>query len=91
MELNIPAMRGVGGSLIYLVDRYEGPDSRVSIYDIDFQPIAGAPSRPQGLGLKRIDHLKLLARYRGRMQVGPEFLGAHLQFPGDTIRSPTLA
>src|SRR6266480_4073675 len=38
MELNIPAIEGIGGSLIYLVDRY-GPST---IYDVDFTPIAGA-------------------------------------------------
>src|SRR2546421_6839414 len=32
MELNIPAIRGIGGSLIYLVDRY----GEHSIYDVDF-------------------------------------------------------
>ena len=34
MELNIPAIEGIGGSLIYLVDRY-GPQG--SIYDVDFR------------------------------------------------------
>src|SRR5688572_13403026 len=33
MELNIPAIKGIGGSVVYLVDRY-GPDR--SIYDVDF-------------------------------------------------------
>src|SRR5687768_12016307 len=33
MELNIPAIRGIGGSLIYLVDRY---GAGRSIYDVDF-------------------------------------------------------
>ena len=33
MELSIPAIRGIGGGLIYFVDRY-GDD--LSIYDIDF-------------------------------------------------------
>jgi 4-hydroxyphenylpyruvate dioxygenase len=33
MELNIPAIRGIGGSVIYLVDRY---GDRGSIYDVDF-------------------------------------------------------
>jgi 4-hydroxyphenylpyruvate dioxygenase len=37
MELNIPAIEGIGGSLIYLVDRRAGP----SIYDIDFRMEAG--------------------------------------------------
>jgi 4-hydroxyphenylpyruvate dioxygenase len=32
MELNIPAIRGIGGSLIYLVDRYGDR----TIYDVDF-------------------------------------------------------
>jgi len=31
MELNIPALEGIGGSLIYLVDRYSNP----TIYDVD--------------------------------------------------------
>src|SRR5204863_1993458 len=40
MELNIPAIKGIGDSLIYLVDRYPGsraePNSSVSIYDVAF-------------------------------------------------------
>ena len=38
MELNIPAIRGIGGSLIYLVDRY----GERSIYDVDFVPLGNA-------------------------------------------------
>jgi len=38
MELNIPAIEGVGGSVIYLVDRY----GEHSIYDVDFVPIDAA-------------------------------------------------
>jgi 4-hydroxyphenylpyruvate dioxygenase len=53
MELNIPAIEGVGGSLIYLVDRQTGP----SIYDIDFVMLPGAESAPVGAGLLEIDHL----------------------------------
>jgi len=53
MELSIPAIEGIGGSLIYLVDRYGSQ----SIYDIDFVPIAGANQHPQGNGLSYIDHL----------------------------------
>ncbi len=52
MELNIPSIRGIGGSLIYLVDRYGGP----SIYDVDFVGVEPpADVRPAGLTL--IDHL----------------------------------
>ena len=52
MELNIPAIRGVGGSLIYLVDHGSGP----SIYDIDFEPVEDAGDK-SGAGLTIIDHL----------------------------------
>jgi 4-hydroxyphenylpyruvate dioxygenase len=52
MELNIPSIRGIGGSLIYLVDRYGAN----SIYDIDFVPVAAAED-PAGPGLQLIDHL----------------------------------
>ncbi len=53
MELCIPAIEGIGGSLIYLVDRYGEQD----IYGIDFVPIAGVDQHPQGVGLTLIDHL----------------------------------
>ncbi len=53
MELNIPAIRGIGRSLIYLVDRYGDR----SIYDVDFVPIDDATERPLGVGLTSIDHL----------------------------------
>ena len=42
MELNIPAVHGVGSSRIYFVDRYE----RFSIYDVDFVPIPGVNPHP---------------------------------------------
>ncbi|MDE2357503.1 MAG: 4-hydroxyphenylpyruvate dioxygenase, partial [Alphaproteobacteria bacterium] len=41
MELNIPAIEGIGGSNLYLVDRYGAQ----AIYDVDFKPIEGAPQR----------------------------------------------
>ena len=53
MELNIPAIRGVGGSLIYLVDRYANP----SIYDVDFVRFENAPPTVEGAGLTHVDHL----------------------------------
>lgn len=42
MELNIPAIHGVGGTRIYLVDRWR----EFSIYDVDFVPIPGAERNP---------------------------------------------
>jgi 4-hydroxyphenylpyruvate dioxygenase len=62
MELNIPAIQGIGGSLIYLVDRY-GPST---IYDVDFVPLPGAEPVPFGVGLAQIDHLTHNV-HRGRM------------------------
>ncbi|HEY1752807.1 MAG TPA: 4-hydroxyphenylpyruvate dioxygenase [Caulobacteraceae bacterium] len=53
MELNIPAIEGIGGSNLYLVDRYGAE----AIYDVDFRPIDGAPKRVEGRGLTYIDHL----------------------------------
>jgi 4-hydroxyphenylpyruvate dioxygenase len=53
MELNIPAIEGIGGSLIYLVDRY----GEHSIYDVDFVPIPGADAQAKGMGLVCVDHL----------------------------------
>src|ERR1700744_5461539 len=40
MELNIPCVEGIGGSLIYLVDRY----GERTIYDVDFLPVAAVGS-----------------------------------------------
>ena len=54
MELHIPAIRGIGHSLIYLIDRY-GDD--LTIYDIDFVFEPGAERYPPGAGFHTIDHL----------------------------------
>ena len=63
MELRLPAIRGIGGSLIYLIDRY-GED--LSIYDIDFVFEPGGDRHPAGAGLRLIDHLTHNV-YGGRM------------------------
>ena len=67
MELNIPAIKGVGGSLIYLVDRY----GEQSIYDVDFRRIASAAAKSP-VGLTLIDHLTHNVR-RGQMNVWSSF------------------
>ena len=79
MELNIPAIKGIGDSLLYFVDRWRGKNGAapgvigdISIYDVDFEPIAGAPARPQGFGLTMIDHLTHNV-HRGRMKEWAEF------------------
>ncbi|MFM7784954.1 MAG: 4-hydroxyphenylpyruvate dioxygenase [Gammaproteobacteria bacterium] len=63
MELKLPAIRGIGGAILYLIDRYE---DGASIYDIDFRFLPGEPRRPVGHGLLEIDHLTHNV-YRGRM------------------------
>jgi 4-hydroxyphenylpyruvate dioxygenase len=52
MELNIPAIEGIGGSLVYLVDR----DGDRTIYDVDFVPVP-ASGQANIAGLTCIDHL----------------------------------
>ncbi|MFO1407334.1 MAG: 4-hydroxyphenylpyruvate dioxygenase [Steroidobacteraceae bacterium] len=62
MELNIPAIEGIGGSIVYLVDRY----GERTIYDVDFVPVAIPASA--GVGLTVIDHLTHNVR-RGNMNL----------------------
>src|SRR6516225_5946161 len=69
MELRLPAIKGIGGMPIYLIDRFE--DGK-SIYDIDFEFIEGIARRPAGHGLRLIDHLTHNV-YRGRMAFWADF------------------
>jgi 4-hydroxyphenylpyruvate dioxygenase len=68
MELLIPGIRGAGDSHIYFVDRH----GDLSIYDVDFTPIAGAdPHPPAVAGL----------HYFGVVQTAfPERTAAWLEF-----------
>ncbi len=63
MELRLPAIKGIGGAPLYLIDRFE---EGKSIYDIDFEFIKGVDRHPKGYGLKVIDHLTHNV-YKGRM------------------------
>ncbi|MCH7344721.1 4-hydroxyphenylpyruvate dioxygenase [Pelomonas sp. CA6] len=84
MELNIPAIKGIGDSLIYFVDRWQGKNGaqpgeigNISIYDVDFVPILDAQgkpvnARPAGHGLTYIDHLTHNV-FRGRMKEWADF------------------
>lgn len=57
MELRLPAIYGIGNSVLYFTDRYgDAPDAR-TIYDVDFLPLPGVDPAPRGVGLQRIDHL----------------------------------
>ncbi len=84
MELNIPAIKGIGDSLIYFVDRWRGKDGaqegaigNISIYDVDFEPLKdeqGNPieQNPPGAGLNYVDHLTHNV-HRGRMAEWADF------------------
>jgi len=63
MELHLPAIKGIGGAPLYLIDRFE--EGR-SIYDIDFDFIEGVDRHPVGHGFKIVDHMTHNV-YRGRM------------------------
>ena len=63
MELRLPAIEGIGGAPLYLIERYKEGEF---IYDIDFEFFDGVDRRPEGCRLKVIVHLKRNA-YRGRM------------------------
>jgi 4-hydroxyphenylpyruvate dioxygenase len=53
-SLDVPAVFGIGGSLLYFVDRY-GPDG--SVYSKEFEWIGEENPRPEGFGFFYLDHL----------------------------------
>ena len=78
-ELNIPAIKGIGDSIIYFIDQWRGKNGaqpgdigNIGFYDVDFQPlpnssgITGDALNPAGNGLTYIDHLTHNV-HRGRM------------------------
>jgi len=69
MELRLPAIKGIGGAPLYLIDRFE--DGK-SIYDIDFEWLPGRARHPVGHGFKVIDHLTHNV-YKGRMTFWSDF------------------
>ena len=91
MELNIPAIKGIGDSLIYFVDRWQGKGGakpgaigNISIYDVDFVPLLDAQGQPVdpnpvGHGLTEIDHLTHNV-FRGRMKEWSEFYERFFNF-----------
>ena len=63
MELKLPAIKGIGGAVLYLIDRH---NEGATLYDIDFDYLEGVDQNPEGLGFTDIDHLTHNV-YRGRM------------------------
>jgi 4-hydroxyphenylpyruvate dioxygenase len=78
-ELNIPAIKGIGDSIIYFVDRWrgkngakEGEIGNIGFFDVDFEPLPGATLDVPGNGLQLIDHLTHNV-HKGRMNEWAEF------------------
>ena len=82
-ELNIPAIKGVGDSRIYFVDRWHGKNGakpgdigNIGFFDVDFVPLPGVTTEdmltPHGHGLTYIDHLTHNV-HRGRMNEWADF------------------
>ncbi len=76
MELRLPAIRGIGGAPLYLIDRYEEGST---IYDIDFEFVDGVDTHPEGCGFYEIDHLTHNV-YRGRMEFWADFYEKFFNF-----------
>ena len=82
-ELNIPAIKGIGDSVIYLVDRWRGKNGatvgaigNIGFFDVDFEPLPGMEGKDAldrvGAGLTVIDHLTHNV-HRGRMSEWSDF------------------
>jgi 4-hydroxyphenylpyruvate dioxygenase len=78
-ELNIPAIKGLGDSLIYFIDRWRGKNGKqtgeignIGFYDVDFEPLPAAELSPVGHGLAYIDHLTHNV-HKGRMKEWADF------------------
>ena len=82
-ELNIPAIKGIGDSLIYFVDRWRGKNGAqpgdigdIGFYDVDFEALPGLAAAealaPEGHGLTYIDHLTHNV-HRGRLKEWADF------------------
>jgi 4-hydroxyphenylpyruvate dioxygenase len=67
-ELERPAIEGIGGSYLYLVDRYGAEQ----IYDVDFEPVPGVERDANSVGLHTLDHLTHNVN-RGRMNHWAQF------------------
>jgi 4-hydroxyphenylpyruvate dioxygenase len=74
-ELEIPAIEGIGGSYLYLVDRYGAEQ----IYDVDFEPVPGANRDANSAGLHTLDHLTHNVN-RGRMNHWARFYESIFNF-----------
>ena len=75
-ELRLPAIRAIGGAIIYFIDRFEDGSS---IYDIHFSYLEGVDRHPEGCGFNIIDHLTHNV-YKGRMDYWAEYYARLFNF-----------
>lgn len=73
-ELNVPAIYGIGDSLLYFVDQ----TAHSSIYEVDFEPF-NDPNPVRSVGLTAIDHLTHNV-YRGQMDHWAKFYEKFFNF-----------
>ena len=99
MELNIPAIHGVGGTRIYFIDRYR----EFSIYDVDFVPIPSVDAKPPAVAgmhffgivqyigaLRSEDWIKFYGELFG-MEVIPDEQRFGIMPAGKLLRAPGMA
>jgi len=99
MELNIPAIHGVGGTRIYFIDRYR----EFSIYDVDFVPIPSVDAKPPAVAgmhffgivqyigaLRSEDWIQFYGELFG-MEVIPDEQRFGIMPSGKLLRAPGLA
>jgi len=68
LALDVPAIEGIGGSVLYMVDKY-GDESA---YEDEYEPIPGADQTPRGVGLMYVDHLTHNV-YKGEMDTWRDY------------------
>ncbi len=82
-ELRIPAIQGIGHSLIYFVERWRGkPGGNESVFDVDFVPQDGIDDMQAviaGTGLETVDHLTQVVS-RGTLAEWTDFYRTVLHF-----------
>src|SRR5690606_23059592 len=72
--MDCPKIQGIGGSVLYLVDRRNG-----SPFNAEYVPIEGADLNPQGYGLAYIDHLTHNV-YEGNMEEWADYYSRLFNF-----------
>ena len=79
--LDVPAIVGIGGSLLYFVETY---GAKGSAYDAEFDWLGERDPQPEGVGFYYLDHLthNVYPRQHGQV-VG--FLPQSVQFQADPL------